>query len=515
MAAGQPIVDAKAERRFRSLPLGLLVLALGLGSLVPRLSHLDEPLLEANAFRQTQTAMTVWSMAKGSMSPFLFETPVLGPPWRLPLEFPTFQLSAAALRRLGVEPVEVAARAAGVAWFVLSSVMLYALCCVLLDRPRAASVWLVYMLTPFTMRWGRTAMIDFASVAMSLGYLLAVVLWLRHRPAPWLLALALGLGVMAYLTKITTVPTVMPALALLSLAALRDATNRTPMLVGLGLAALVPLAAGLAWTLWAADVRSGSELTKDLTSSMEWFFGTWEHRVTASRWAQVLAPLPQVFMPGPLALLLPLGLWPERERDARLFVYGMVGAAVMTVFVFHSLYFHHEYYWMAVAPALCIAMGLGLHRIVMVALAERPVARATAIAVVLLCYWLFAWPLTRDRWIATPATEVMRVAKLVRWATARDELVVIADFNWNPAILFHARRRGLMLRPKVENERTNALLAAHPFRTVVVVEEHPTLFSTWRYKREIGRVGQFRVFRVGDDPALLELPPGRRRLARG
>ena len=36
-----------------------------------------------------------------------------------------------------------------------------------------------------------------------------------------------------------------------------------------------------------------------------------------------------------------------------------------------------------------------------------------------------------------------------------------------------------------------------------------------RTKHEVGLSGRFRVFRVGDDPALLELPPGRRRLAHG
>jgi hypothetical protein len=116
----------------------------------------------------------------------------------------------------------------------------------------------------------------------------------------------------------------------------------------------------------------------------------------------------------------------------------------------------------------------------------------------------------RDRYVVGNDQEVVRVADLVRWVTRRHELVVVVDFDWNPAILFQARRRGVVLRPWLENPRTNALLAAHPFRVVVAQRDHQMLFGAWKARREVGQVGPWHVFRVGDDSSDLDLPRPRR-----
>src|SRR5215468_4517134 len=61
----------------------------------------DRPIYEQHGFRQTQTALSAYWILHGG--PWLaYETPVLGAPWSLPFEFPTYQLVVAALARLGV-----------------------------------------------------------------------------------------------------------------------------------------------------------------------------------------------------------------------------------------------------------------------------------------------------------------------------------------------------------------------------------------------------------------------------
>ena len=47
-------------------------------------------LLDAHGFRQTQTAISTYYLLKGS-SVLAYETPVLGPPWSIPFEFPLYQ----------------------------------------------------------------------------------------------------------------------------------------------------------------------------------------------------------------------------------------------------------------------------------------------------------------------------------------------------------------------------------------------------------------------------------------
>ncbi|MFA6176538.1 MAG: hypothetical protein WC765_08180, partial [Phycisphaerae bacterium] len=51
----------------------------------------DKPLLDMHSFRQTQTAMSAYYMAKDPRMFFNYITPVLGKPWELPLELPIYQ----------------------------------------------------------------------------------------------------------------------------------------------------------------------------------------------------------------------------------------------------------------------------------------------------------------------------------------------------------------------------------------------------------------------------------------
>src|SRR5580704_7828424 len=73
-------------RTIRSLPI-LLLVGFSAGVLAYRWNM---PLASPHAFRETQTASTVYWMLRGG--PWInYQTPVMGPPWTIPFEFPTFQ----------------------------------------------------------------------------------------------------------------------------------------------------------------------------------------------------------------------------------------------------------------------------------------------------------------------------------------------------------------------------------------------------------------------------------------
>src|ERR1051326_4582462 len=67
------------------------------------------PIVERHGWRQTQTALTAFWIARGS--PLLnYETPVFGPPWNFPLEFPLYQWSVALLSRSTSIPIDQCGR---------------------------------------------------------------------------------------------------------------------------------------------------------------------------------------------------------------------------------------------------------------------------------------------------------------------------------------------------------------------------------------------------------------------
>jgi len=71
---------------------------------------MSNSVLDFHAFRQAQTAISAYYLWK--LGPELaYETPVLGVPWSIPFEFPTFQGLVALIARYWVAPMDQIGRA--------------------------------------------------------------------------------------------------------------------------------------------------------------------------------------------------------------------------------------------------------------------------------------------------------------------------------------------------------------------------------------------------------------------
>src|SRR5262249_48342718 len=85
-----------------------------------------QPLLELHGFRQTQTALTsYWFLREGFA--LAYQTPVLGYPWSVPLEFPLYQLLVAAVTTVTGFPLDQAGRMVSFTFYLLSLLPLYQL----------------------------------------------------------------------------------------------------------------------------------------------------------------------------------------------------------------------------------------------------------------------------------------------------------------------------------------------------------------------------------------------------
>src|SRR3990172_12922435 len=82
-----------------------------------RAPTLDQPLLEAHSFRQTQTAYTALVFHEQGIDLLHPKMPVLGAPFEVPFEFPLFQAGASLVMDAGVRP-DVALRLSGLACFL-------------------------------------------------------------------------------------------------------------------------------------------------------------------------------------------------------------------------------------------------------------------------------------------------------------------------------------------------------------------------------------------------------------
>ncbi|MEZ4846386.1 MAG: hypothetical protein R2877_05425 [Bdellovibrionota bacterium] len=79
----------------------------------------NKRLLDLHAFRQTQTAISTYYMVEEGLA-IDYQTPVLGKPWQIPMEFPSYQLLVASLVKVSKAPLEQTGRFVSMLFFYLS-----------------------------------------------------------------------------------------------------------------------------------------------------------------------------------------------------------------------------------------------------------------------------------------------------------------------------------------------------------------------------------------------------------
>lgn len=396
-----------------------------LGSFALRLWTIGQPLIEAHAFRQTQTAYTAVLYHRNGIDLLHTPLPVLGPPWQIPYEFPLFQAVGAVVIDLGV-PTEIALRSTSLFFFVVSAVLLWAIVSLETNRRTAALASVAFLLAPLGILWSRTSMVETIAVAAVLGSLFEALRWDRGGSRVHLAA-AFALAGLAAMLKITTAAIwLAPAIFLLR-------RSRPASIALVATAALV----GLVWTNYADGIKAASPATAWLTSAglRDWNFGTIAQRLDLATWRMVFFR----WLPG---LGLVVFLSPFVIRRSRI---GMWALATLLLgpLVFTNLFVVHDYYWMAVGPAAAILIGMVVERALRVSAPGRRVAAVAALAgIFALSFYVY------PRWILMirprAGVAVLERAAQIAAVTTPDDLVAIDGYGWSPELLFYADRYGYM-----------------------------------------------------------------------
>ncbi len=439
-----------SARTFLTRPGAWLAAALVVGTLV-RAPQLFYPATGPYAFRLAQTAMGVREFARNGVDLLASPLPVFGVADNVPFEFPLFQAIARELMRLGPDATE-ASRLAGLVSFQVAAVLWFVLLRRWVGPWVAVGTVVPLQLLPFGLLWGGAPLIDFFSVALGLGMVLALEAWLRGRPWPYLVGGAL-LAHALFLVKVTTVPA--SGVLLLTSVALvvgergwHTSWRRvlTALAVGPGLA-LVPL---LLWTRHTDDVKAVSTATRFLTSKelTGWTFGTWEQRTSSVIWGDLARRVSEEiagFALLSLALAILLGAVFGNARQ-RVVLAGLVVGSLAPVLIFFNLYAVHTYYLAAVYPLLCAVPALGVASLVE-RLGTRGLAlpAAATMAVLLLTTWVL--PLGRsDISFLRHQTPIQPLSAQLQQATPAASEIVLVGCDWNPQYFYEADRTGLMFR---------------------------------------------------------------------
>jgi hypothetical protein len=401
------------------------------------------------------------------------------------MEYPVFQISAAAVDAVSFwESLDLSIKLTALFYGILCGVLLYALCRELFERESTA-LWVAaaFLLAPYNVVWGTASLIEYAAVAFSLGYLLFFLRTLREPRLPPLLA-AIALGSLAFLTKSTTAVLVGPPMAVCALAYLfAERNSDVPFWRRAGVLLLlagVPLCLGVAWVAHSDAIKQASIYTEWLSSGSlkGWNFGTLAQRLDPANWARIGQRVATQMITPLLVPFLLIGVvvtWRElRAPDAVRWDRGVAAALlvspILVVLTFFNLHVVHDYYLVAVAPIVALALGVGLD-----AAFRTHQGRIAVPATLMVAAGLgaFVWPPYPGA--ANPSRDIP-VLRAARAHIDEDVAVIVNNDDWSSFAPFHLRRRAFMARENIiEPALESGMLAGAPYEWIVerIVHEQP------------------------------------------
>ncbi|MDP2137546.1 MAG: glycosyltransferase family 39 protein [Candidatus Didemnitutus sp.] len=409
-------------------------------------------ILDRYEFRQLQTALSIfWMQQEGFRLDYL--TPLFGPPWSIPMEFPTYQACVAGLSSLLDLPLEQAGRMVSVIFYLATLPAVYGLLVLAeLSPSRRLLALAVVMSSPIYLFYPRTVMIETTALCFAVWFLYAMQRTLQSRSWRWLAATCI-FAVLAALTKITTFAVYAVPAAIIALAALRRDSRRDGVLTWVGagrpaMFAALPVALALGGALWwiaHGDSLKHSNPFAGFLASTElrrWNYGPWALRLEPSFWQHLLANVTQnLLSEGALALSLVCASLASAR--ARWIALTCLAGFFFGPLVFANLYHIHDYYYSANALLLTGAAG-----VLLASAWDNP--RLTAaprwvIVGVMLVLQLHAFDRGYHYYYWKEAPPPPDLATVIRETVPVDAVVLISGDDWNPLLPYYAQRRAVMV----------------------------------------------------------------------
>jgi hypothetical protein len=395
-------------------------------------------LLDFFSFRQTQTAITSFYVIQEGFQ-INYQTPILGAPWSIPMEFPLYQWIVAIVVAVTHMPLDQAGRLVSLIFFYLTLIPVYGMLnYTMKNRAHKLMVISLILLNPVYIFWSRTFMIESAALFFSLAFLYCTIRTIMTKSVPFFV-LAIVLGVLGGLTKVTTFAVVL--IGGFGFYAWYWNRNRKCcsfpryLLHGAFLFG-IPFLVNVAWVKYTDHLKHLNPLADFITSGAltSWNFGTWEQKLSLVTWYHIL----YVYLPLFVLVML---LWRGSRRLEAMASLALfwIGPAIFT-----NLYFVHEYY--SYASSIFFSLFIGF---ILVSLIETK-NKKTAILVypvvlAISCSFYFNTYYDKQK-TGHQNDPVIKLTEQVRVHTQPNDIMLVYGQDWNPVIPYYSQRKAIMVR---------------------------------------------------------------------
>jgi hypothetical protein len=413
-----------------------------------RVQRLNDSLNEYFSFRQTQTAFGIKYFAAESWNPFTATVPVLGPPWKIPFEFPIFQFfSSLPVRFFSIEP-GVSGRLLATIFFLTSAVLIF----LILDKTHGLFVAKIsmplFLLTSFSLQWSSAVLIDWLSVALVLGGIYFCILHEeKGKNFTLTLLFAMILLAAASLTKITTtIPWVISFVIYLLYKRAKKINHYLTLITAISLT-FVPT---FMWNMFADDVKSQNPFTKWLQSDelTLWNFGTLNQRFVFSNWLTILGRIDELILGSTLFIftITVVSLFLTKIDFSKLTFYCLV--SLLGPLIFFNLYLVHDYYLIAIYPAIIALLAIFVSQVIELVQDRANSKIIGALLVGVIIFLTYVSPIGRS-YVSNFRNDngIPVAAQMLSTKTFPESNLFILGCEWDPTLLYFANRKGLMLMP--------------------------------------------------------------------
>ena len=407
-------------------------------------------LFDFHGFRQSQTAISAEYMEHGG--PFLrYQTPILGPPWSIPFEFPLYQKIVALIAEHFKTPLNETGRAVSIAFFYLCFFPLASILRRLDYKPfQVLAVLSLFAVSPLYIFVSRLFMIESTALFLSLVYADQMVRLStgarRWRYSPMIVAAIFGS--LAGVVKVTTfAPFLLLGVGLTASHIWQHRKRETLSTTHIALVSFfgvaVPALCTLLWTKFADAVKAENPIGFYFTSKVlgYWNFGTLNERLRVSNYTRLLHAISG--QAGSLTLLLLLVLiYAVLVRRWNWTALVCLGLYVFTTLTFFNLHLIHEYYPYSSAIFLVVAAGLLIADLLLLPVPRAWVGFIFLISLIAACgrrYHSHYYVIQRSNAPGRPGA-----AAIIDSTTKLSDVVVITGLDWSSELPFQSHRRAIM-----------------------------------------------------------------------
>ena len=407
---------------------------------VLRLFRWTEPILDQHAFRQTQTASTVWLWREDGFDFFNYHVPQFGGGHWI-LELPVYQLMTYVLA-FPIGAPEQAGRLVSVLSYVAAAVLLFVIGRRLVGQTAALIAVALFSIAPINVFYFRALMIDPLQIAVTLLAMYALFRIYEEFSVKWF-AIFVGAFVIAALGKASIVIAIGLPLGVLTL---RILAGKRPIREKAAVGGVWVTTAILA-ALWARHSDRVNEASNGMTfaEQRDWFFGSTISDATL--WTTVGQRfIDNLGIPGVFLVAVGIAAAVMTPTRYRLELVAFLVGGVASVAILANLNRIHDYYQLPYYVPLSLLAGLGLAKILAILAPGDPAGRRVlTVGAVVAIANLWSLALFQGYYHPSAVNHGLRGQAIEMKDNTPDELLLVAsqpgDPN-EPMHLYEARRRG-------------------------------------------------------------------------